>query len=331
MDSLTQIALGIAVAEICAGKQLKNKTFLYGAILGTLPDLDVVVGLFLDPVDGVMIHRGISHSLVLFLFLSPLFGWIISKTEKNKINILRATFLVFFCLFTHVLLDMFTSWGTQILWPLSDRFALKTIFVIDPFYTIPLLIVLVMVWRTKDALLRRKYVKRGLVISSSYLLLSCFMKLYALNKFEKALQKQGITYSEIIVKPTAFNIILWNANVSTPDDYLLGDYSLFDSEAISFTAYAKNAELELKLKGNSDFEKLKIISEGWYIISKKNEYLYFNDLRFGLLNANPKQPQFAFSYQFINTNSGLKAIEVPKEKRDGKLLLQKIFKRLKGN
>lgn len=331
MDSLTQIALGIAVAEICAGKQLKNKTFLYGAILGTLPDLDVVVGLFLDPVDGVMIHRGISHSLLLFLFLSPLFGWIISKTEKNNINILRATFLVFFCLFTHVLLDMFTSWGTQILWPLSDRFALKTIFVIDPFYTIPLLIALVMLWRTKDAFLRRKYVMRGLVISSSYLLLSCFIKLYALNKFEKALQKQGITYSEIIVKPTAFNIILWNANVSTPDDYLLGDYSLFDNEAISFTAYAKNAELELELKGNSDFEKLKMISEGWYIISKKNESLYFNDLRFGLLNANPKQPQFAFSYQFINTYSGLKAIEVPKEKRDGKLLLQKIFKRLKGN
>lgn len=331
MDSLTQIALGIAVSELCAAKQLKNKTFLYGAVLGTLPDLDVIVGLFLDPVDGVMIHRGISHSLLLFVFLSPLLGWLISKTEKNKINFSRTTSMVFWCLFTHVLLDTFTSWGTQILWPLSNRFALKTIFVIDPLYTVPLLISLVMVWRAKDVFIRRKYLTRGLVISSAYLLISCFIKLYALNKFEKALVEQGITYSEIIVKPTAFNLILWNANVSTTNNYLLGDYSLFDSQAISYTSYPKNADLELELIENPDFEKLKEISEGWYIISKQNESLYFNDLRFGLLNSNPDQPQFAFSYQFINSNSGLKAVEVPKEKRDGKLLLQKIFTRLKGN
>lgn len=239
--------------------------------------------------------------------------------------------MAFWCLFTHVLLDGFTSWGTQILWPLNYRFALKTIFVIDPLYTIPLLISLVMVWKTKEALQRKKYVLRGLLLSSGYLVLSCFIKLYALNQFEKSLTAQGISYSEIIVKPTAFNLILWNANVSTADAYLLGDYSLFDSQPISFTAYTKNTALELQLKGNSDFEKLKKISEGWYLISKKNEIFYFNDLRFGLLNNNPKQPQFAFSYQFIPTDSELKAVVVTKEKRDGKLLLQNIFKRLKGN
>lgn len=331
MDSLTQIALGIAVAEVCAGKILKNRTFLYGAVLGTIPDLDVVVGLFLNPVDGIMIHRGMSHSVLFFLLLAPVLGWLISKKEKGKINFTEATKMAFWCLFTHVLLDGFTSWGTQILWPMDYRFALKTIFVIDPLYTIPLLITLVMVWKTKEALLRKKYILRGLFLSSGYLLLSCFIKLYALNHFEKALTAQGIPYAEIIVKPTAFNLILWNANVSTADAYLLGDYSLFDSQPISFTSYAKNTALESQLKGNSDFEKLKKVSEGWYLISKQNESFYFNDLRFGLLNDNPKQPQFAFSYQFIPTDSELKAVVVAKEKRDGKLLLQNIFKRLKGN
>lgn len=331
MDSLTQIVLGISVAELCTGKELKNKTYLYGAILGTLPDLDIVIGLLLNPVDGVFIHRGISHSLLLFLFLSPILGSLISKIENGKINFSKATSMVFLCLFTHVLLDMFTSWGTQILWPLEERFALKTIFVIDPLYTIPLLFTLILTWKAKTHLLRKKYIIRGLIISSCYLFLSCFIKLYALNKFEKALLQQGITYSEIIVKPTAFNIILWNANVATSDAYLLGDYSLFDSQSISFTKYVKNLELESKLKGNPDFEKLKKISEGWYIISKKNESLYFNDLRFGLLNDYPDNTQFAFSYQFIKTNSELKAIEVSKEKPDGKKLVQKILKRLKGN
>jgi inner membrane protein len=331
MDSFTQIALGIAIAEVCAGKKLKNKTILYGSILGTIPDLDVVVGLFLDPVDAVLIHRGISHSLFLFLFLSPLLGYIISKLEKNRIDFLHASYMAFWCLFTHVVLDMFTSWGTQILWPLDYRFALKTIFVVDPLYTIPLVIALIMVWKTKDAPLRKKYITKGLLISSFYLLLSCSIKLYALHQFEKALHKQGISYAAIIVKPTAFNIILWNANVATTTSYLLADYSLFDSQAITFTTYNKNKALESQLNGNTDFEKLKKASEGWYIISQKNKSLYLNDLRFGLLNDNPENPQFAFSYKFIVTESELKAVEVPKSKRDGKRLLLKIANRLKGN
>ena len=331
MDSFTQIALGIAIAEVCAGKKLKNKTVLYGAVLGTIPDLDVVVGLLLNPVDAILLHRGISHSLFLFLFLSPILGWIISKIEKDKINFVHATNMAFWCLFTHVLLDLFTSWGTQILWPLDYRFALKTIFVIDPLYTIPLVISLIMVWKTKDIILRKKYIIRGLLISSSYLLLSCFIKVYALNQFEKALTKQRIHYSEIIVKPTAFNLILWNANVATFDNYLLGNYSIFDTQPISFTAYRKNKILESQLNGNSDFDKLKKASEGWYIISQKNQSFYFNDLRFGLLNDDSKNPQFAFSYQFIRKKEGLKAVEVPKSKRDGKRLLQKIVTRMKGN
>ena len=331
MDSFTQIALGIAIAEVCAGKKLKNKTVLYGAVLGTIPDLDVVVGLLLNPVDAILLHRGISHSLFLFLFLSPILGWIISKIEKDKINFVQATNMAFWCLFTHVLLDLFTSWGTQILWPLDYRFALKTIFVIDPLYTIPLVISLIMVWKTKDIILRKKYIIRGLLISSSYLLLSCFIKVYALNQFEKALTKQRIHYSEIIVKPTAFNLILWNANVATFDNYLLGNYSIFDTQPISFTAYRKNKILESQLNGNSDFDKLKKASEGWYIISQKNQSFYFNDLRFGLLNDDSKNPQFAFSYQFIRKKEGLKAVEVPKSKRDGKRLLQKIVARMKGN
>lgn len=332
MDSLTQIVLGIATAELGAGKKLQNKTFLYGAALGTIPDLDILVGKFLSDVGGVAIHRGLSHSLLFFVFLAPVLGWVISKTEKDKINFKSASLLAFWCLVTHVLLDVFTSWGTQILWPLDYRFALKTIFVIDPLYTIPLLISLIFVWKNKDNIIRKKYLIRGLVISSSYLLLTCAIKLFAVHKFEKALQNQKLTYQELIVKPTAFNCILWNANVATSKGYYLADYSLFDSQPIQFTFYSKNLKSEEKLINSYDFQQLKKISEGWYLISEQNNRLYFNDLRFGLLNDNPENPQFAFSYEFkANSNGNLTAQEVPKAKRDGKALLQKIFTRLKGN
>lgn len=332
MDSLTQIALGIATAELVAGKKLQNKTFLYGAIIGTIPDLDIVVGKFLSDVDGVAIHRGLSHSLLFFVFLSPVLGWVISKIEKDTINFKNASLLAFWCLTTHVLLDLFTSWGTQILWPLEQRFALKTIFVIDPLYTIPLLISLIFVWKNKEFLVRRKYIIRGLVISSSYLLLTCFLKLFAVQQFEKALQNQKLTYLELIVKPTAFNSILWNANVATSDGYYLADYSIFDSQPIHFTFYSKKKELEEKLVNSYDFQQLKKISEGWYLVSEHNHRLYFNDLRFGLLNDAPENPQFAFSYEMIPMSDGIYwAKEVPKAKRDGKALLKKIIKRLKGN
>jgi inner membrane protein len=61
----------------------------------------------------------------------------------------------------------------------------------------------------------------------------------------------------------------------------------------------------------------------------KNKSLYFSDLRFGLWQ--PENPQFAFSYEFITTESELKAVEVQKSKRDGKRLLLQIANRLKGN
>ena len=332
MDSLTQIVLGIATAELVAGKKLQNKTFLYGAILGTIPDLDIVVGKFMSDVGGVAIHRGLSHSLLFFALISPVLGWAIAKLEHDKINFKSATSLAFWCLVTHVLLDLFTSWGTQILWPLEHRFALKTIFVIDPLYTIPLLIALIFVWKNKDFIVRRKYLVRGLVISSSYLILTCALKLYAVHQFENALQKQNLAYQKLIVKPTAFNCILWNANVATVKGYYLADYSFFDSQPIQFRFYAKNHDLEEKLANSPDFHRLQNISEGWYLVTEQNNRIYFNDLRFGLLNDLPENPQFAFSYQMIPMSDGIYwAEETPKAKRDGKALLQKIFTRIKGN
>jgi len=331
MDSFTQIVLGIATAELCAGEKLQRKTFLYGAILGTIPDLDVVVGQFMNPVEGVSIHRGLSHSLLLFIGLSPMLGWAISKLEKGKISFKRAANMVFWCLLTHMLLDMFTSWGTQIFWPFPDRIALKTIFVIDPLYTLPLLVSLIMAWGKPTFSLRKKYVLRGLYISSLYLAITCGLKLYALHQFEDALKRQNIPYTDLIVKPTAFNCILWNGNIATDDAYLLGDFSLFDSKPITFETYPKNNQLAQELEGNPDFETLKKVSEGWFIVTKKDSLYYFNDLRFGLLTKDPKQPQFAFSYIFKKQDGTLKAYEVPKEKRDGKALMQGIFNRIKGN
>ena len=64
MDSLTQIVLGASVGEAVLGKKVGNKAALYGAIAGTIPDLDVLAGYFVDEITAIEWHRGFSHSIL---------------------------------------------------------------------------------------------------------------------------------------------------------------------------------------------------------------------------------------------------------------------------
>lgn len=332
MDSLTQVVLGSAVGEKVLGKKIGNRALLYGAIIGTIPDLDVLVGKFLDPITAIEIHRGFSHSLLFFILFSPIFGWFIFQFEKKKISYFSAVQLSFWCLFTHSILDAFTTWGTQIFWPLPYEFAFKSIFVIDPLYTLPFIFCLIMVMRrNKNDKKRRKWNNAGLTISTSYLFLTLVLKFFAFEKFENALDQQNIAYKDIIVKPSPLNTILWKANVETEDHFLIGDYSFFDTEPISFDSYPKNHELAAAIANSETLERLIAISEGWYSISKENNNLYFNDLRFGMLNPHEENPKYVFSYRLIQNGNSITIEEVEKSREEGFKLLENLLNRISGN
>ena len=70
MDSITQFTLGAACGEATLGRKIGNRALLWGAIGGTLPDLDVLANLFTDEITALAFHRGITHSL-LFAVLAP--------------------------------------------------------------------------------------------------------------------------------------------------------------------------------------------------------------------------------------------------------------------
>jgi inner membrane protein len=82
MDSLTQIVLGAAVGEVILGKKIGNKAMLWGAIAGTIPDLDVYQSLLYDSLKANELHRGISHSLLFSIFMAPLLAWLARTKEK---------------------------------------------------------------------------------------------------------------------------------------------------------------------------------------------------------------------------------------------------------
>ena len=332
MDSLTQIILGAAVGEAVLGKKVGNKAMLYGAIAGTIPDLDVLASFFTDKVTALYIHRGFTHSIMFSLLFAPILAWIVTRYEKYK-NFKSWTWLFFLSFVTHPILDAHTTWGTQLFWPFDIRLAFKNIFVIDPLYTIPFLVFLIFAMTQKRTSEKRRfYNKMGLIISSSYLVFTLLLKWIAFNQFEAALKSQNINYLEIDTRPSPLNTILWSANVQTENYYLLGNYSFFDTKPIMFTKYPKNHHLLGNLAKNESVKRMISISEGWFTINKKDDVLYFNDLRFGLLSMDTKSENFVFKYKITLDDSGnVIFTEEPKDKRDGKKLLSDLWIRLKGN
>lgn len=332
MDSLTQIVLGAAVGEAVLGRKVGNKAILYGAIAGTIPDLDVLASLFTDTVSALAIHRGFTHSIIFSILFAPVFGWVVSRYETYK-NFKGWSWLFFWALITHPILDSYTTWGTQLFWPLDMRLAFKTIFVVDPLYTLPFLICVILVMFQKRASKKRRFYNNiGLTLSTAYLVLTFLLKGLAFNKFENALQSQNITYEQIDTRPSPLNTILWNANVETENTYLLADYSFFDTQPITFETYPKNHGLLGNLIKNENVKRMIAISEGWYTISKTDNKLYFNDLRFGLLNLEPQSQDFVFKYLInVDDYGNVHFIEQEKNQRDAKKLISSLWERIKGN
>ena len=79
-------------------------------------------------------------------------------------------------------------------------------------------------------------------------------------------------------------------------------------------------------------KQLKRISEGWFCITQKEKQLLFNDLRFGVMNADKNDMQFSFSYHITEENGEIKAVELPnKNRKEAKKLLGKLWVRMWGN
>ncbi len=333
MDSLTQIVLGAAVGEAVLGKKVGNKAMLYGAIAGTIPDLDFLAGYFVDTVTATEWHRGFSHSIFFSVLFAPVFGWLIWKLDHKKEASWRDwSWLMFWGLFTHPLLDSFTTWGTQLFWPFKTKLAFQSVLVIDPLYTIPFLVFFVLaMFQKRTTLKRRKYVNLGLIGSSAYLVITLILKGLAYQEFERALEVQGIPYTQLNTRPAPFNTILWSANIDTKDAYLIGNYSFFDSQSIVFTAYPKNHDLLGDLITNDKIKRLVQITEGWYTLAEKEGQLYFNDLRFGLMSMDENETQFAFSYRLVSREGKILVEETPKIKGDAKRLMNSLWERIWGN
>lgn len=339
MDSLTQIVLGAACGEAVLGKKIGNKALLFGAIGGTIPDLDVLVGgwLYGNEIDAMLFHRGFMHSILFSVFAAFLLGWLTHKlynTGKRKDTTTHKEWILlfFWSLFTHPILDCFTPYGTQLFAPFSNyRVAFNNIAVADPVYTLPFLVCSIVLMCFKRASHKRRlWLKLGIGISSVYLLFTLGNKLYVDAIFRTSLKEAKINAFRFSTQPAILNNILWYAIAETESAYYVTDYSLFDTKNrfINFREIPK--QRDLKPSEYKDIEALAWFSNQYYSVYKiaANEYQY-NDLRYPLLDLdNPNTSVFSLTLYKENKRLNMKPFQ-PKFDSLGEVFTS-LWQRIKG-
>ena len=290
MDSLTQAVLGASVAGAFAPAGHRGKAMLLGAGLGTLPDLDVVID-FGGAVENFTYHRGFSHSLFVLAPLSALL-WLLlwrwwAPVRDEPLRWLAAISLA---LLTHPLIDAHTAYGTQLFWPLTvPPTSWATLFIIDPLYTLPLLVgVLVATFRRKVS---GAALRVGLVVSTLYIGWSWVAQATVARNVEDALASMQLQGAPVFLTPTPLNTLLWRAVVMTDDGYLEGfDSLVVDEGKMRFSAYPSRVDVMESADDIWAVRRLRWFAQDFVKAHIDNDRLVISDLRMG------QEPIYVFSH-----------------------------------
>ena len=290
MDSVSQIVLGAACASALVPQ--KKRAMIYGALLGTLPDLDALIP-FSDPVDSLVLHRSASHSVLVLSVLAPLLYLIARRFDP----VLRAPsqrwFWAFYlALVTHPLLDWTTIYGTQLFWPLSrEALGLGSMFIIDPIYT--LILGVALIWQVrKPTSLASVW---AVTLSTLYLGWSALTQHWVTLKVERELaefqrETEGSS-QKLLVSAAPLTTLLHRVVLREPGHYREAYVSAFvDQGPINWTNHPSADELEpvifADLAARKNFQRLSEFSDGFYSLETRTDpsgstHILYTDLRMG--------------------------------------------------
>jgi inner membrane protein len=335
MDTITHTLLGAAIGEAILGKKIGRKALFYGALMSNLPDIDVLGVLFLSDSKQLLFHRGITHSIFFVILISILLGWLSKFWFKDhRINWMSWTKLFFITMLSHLLLDSLTCYGLGLFEPFSNyRLSFNTIFVADPFYTLPLLIgVLVPFIGKRDSKKTLKWNTIGLIISSCYLCFSIVISIYVQNVMEQSMKEQELSFDHFTVTPTPLNTFFWMGYSYDKEGTWIGYYSIFDkTKKIDYFRVDRKDLLLIPFEKDEMLKNLKQLSNENFVITKDGSNLYFNDIRFGQVsgwsNANDC---FALSYNLNKNADNKRALNRLKYKESTYEWLVSLVNRIKG-
>ena len=309
MDSITHLFLGGAVAAAIAPARHRRAALLAGAALNTLPDLDsLFIKLFTDdPVSLMTVHRSFSHSL----FVLPLVGWLVwwlCKRRGKRVaeSPLRWFWAIQLALLTHPLLDAFTVYGTQLLWPLHTRPVMwSSLFIIDPVYTVWMLAGCVVAWFARERVLAQRALLAGLALSGAYLGWSLLAKSMVDREADRALAAMGLAHAPRFSVPMPLNTLLWRVVAMTPGGYVIGDRSLVaDRGAMKFQGHGSNVQALAEARDIPAVRELAWFNHGFMRARVDGDELVLSDLRMGL------EPDYNFSF-VVATREGQQWRSIP--------------------
>ena len=316
MDSLSQFVLGAAVGVAAMGRRTAPwRAALWGGALGTLPDLDALVD-HGDPVLDMVLHRGETHApFWQTLAAAPLaaaIAWVDGRRAPPGTRWrsfgpwLLAVWLI---LVTHALLDAMTVYGTRLALPFSDRpFGLGSIFIVDPLYTLPLIVGLVGVLAARGAL-RWRWNLAGLALSTTYLAWGAAAQWHVegVVRAQLAARPDAAQVEALLVTPTAFNTVLWRVLVMRPDGYEEGFRSLLDGDRpLRLVAFPRDRALYEELRGLDAVARIAAFSRGFFRVDDRDGTVRITDLRMG------QEPGYVFSFAVARRASAPQPIVPPR-------------------
>lgn len=301
MDSLTHIALGACVGEAFFEKGFGKKAMLWGALAQSVPDIDFVSSFWMSVPEGLLAHRGFTHSLVFALLIIPVLALTADRIHKPH-NIAMRTWVLFFSaeVLLHLFIDGYNNYGIGWFEPFSHaRYSLNAVYVADPFFSIwPGIAFVVLLFMGPYNAKRKFWWKTGMIIPFLYLGYCTVNKIKINSDVKQILAAQQIPHDSYFTTPAPLQNWLWYVVSGNDSGYYVGYRSLFDSEKkIRFQYYPRNDSLLRDITNHEDLQKLIRFSRGFYTVEQWNDTLVFNDLRFGQTVgwANP-DGRFVFHY-----------------------------------
>ena len=286
------MALGACVTAACVPRGHRRKALVAGAMLGTLPDLDVFID-FGDVVRNFTYHRGFSHSLLVLPGVAALI-WLALRRWWAPVREAPRHWLlaISLALLTHPLLDAHTAYGTQLFWPLAvTPTSWSTIFIIDPLYTLPLLvgIVAVSVWPSRPGATRA--LVAALALSTAYLGWTWIGKTIVERHARQSLASAGIEYTAMFTTPAPLNSLLWRVVVLTDDGYAEGfDSLLIDEGDMAFSRYASDTQALNEAGDIWAVQRLRWFANDFVRADVVDGRLVITDLRMG------QEPTYVFRH-----------------------------------
>ena len=280
MDSVSQAALGAAVGGAVMGRQAGWRAFAIGAGVGTLPDLDSFIS-YGGSVADFTYHRGYTHALFVQTLAAPLIAWPLARWRRRHGEPYRRWLLaVWLILITHALLDAVTIYGTQLWLPFSDYpVGLGSLFIIDPLYTLPLLIGVGVAagnpWR------RGRWNRVGLALSTAYLAWAIVAQQVVEQRAAVAIAREGLPVERMLVTPAPFSKLLWRVVAVGDDAHWEGFYTIGSGREIGFNRYSNSPELLDGIEGAWAVQRLQHFTKGFYAVSERDDSVVMTDLRMG--------------------------------------------------